>query len=78
MAEIGYQWLSLTYNVHTAHPLVVQSEIGRGRSTSIDGGDIRFEVYLESYRPFDTFSEQLPPSWKTNAANTIIPSHPKP
>ena len=58
MAAIGYQWLSLTYNIHTVHPLVVQSEIGRSRSTSIDG-DIRCEIYLESYRPLDTFSEQL-------------------
>jgi len=58
MAEIGYQWLSLTYNVHAVHPLAVQSEIGRNRSTSSDG-DIRFEVYPESYRPLDTFSEQL-------------------
>lgn len=58
MAEIGYQWLSLTYNVHAVHPLAVQSEIGRNRSTSSDG-DIRFEVYPESYRPVDSFSEQL-------------------
>ncbi|WP_288842275.1 Fic family protein [uncultured Deefgea sp.] len=58
MAEIGYQWLSMTYNVHPVHPLAVQSEIGRNRSTSSDG-DIRFEVYPEIYRPLDTFSEQL-------------------
>lgn len=58
MAEIGYQWLSLTYSVHVVHPLAVQSEIGRNRSTSSDG-DIRFEVYPESYRPLDTLSEQL-------------------
>ena len=58
MAEIGYQWLSITYNLHTVHPLVVQSEIGRNRATSSDG-DVRFEVYPESYRPLDTFCEQL-------------------
>lgn len=58
MAQIGYQWLLLTYDVQTVHPIAVQSEIGRGRSTTSDD-DIRFEVYPESYRPLDTFSEQL-------------------
>lgn len=58
MAVIGYQWLSLTYDVDPVHPLAVQSEIGRNRSTS-SNGDIRFEVYLESYRPLNTFSDQL-------------------
>jgi hypothetical protein len=58
MAEIGYQWLSRTYNIHTVHPLAVQSEIGRNRSTS-SNGDMRFEVYPESYRPEDTFAQQV-------------------
>ena len=58
MAKVGYQWLSLTYDVSTVHPLAVQSEIGRKRSTASDG-DISFEVYPESYRPLDTFSDQL-------------------
>lgn len=58
MADIGYRWLSLTYSVDSVHPMAVESQIGRSRSTSRNG-DVRLEVYLESYRPLDSLSEHL-------------------
>ena len=58
MADIGYRWLFLTYSFDSVHPMAVESRIGRSRFTS-SNGDFRLEVYLESYRPLDSFSEHL-------------------
>lgn len=58
MPRIGYQWLSQTYDVRPVHPFVVQSEIGRTRSTSMRDG-IRSEVYPENYRPEPTLPAHL-------------------
>lgn len=58
IADIGYRWLSLTYSVDSVHPMAVESQIGRSHSTS-SNGDVRVEVYLESYRPLDSFSVHL-------------------
>lgn len=55
---IGYQWLAATYEVAPVHPFAVRSEIGRNRSTTTDG-DIRHEVYPETYRPGASLSEHL-------------------
>jgi len=58
MPQIGYQWLSRTFNVTPVHPFAVQSEIGLSRSTSTDG-DIRHDVHPEGYRPDPTTTGHL-------------------
>jgi hypothetical protein len=58
MSQIGYQWLSNASGVVPIHPFAVQSEIGRVRSMSTDG-DIRHEIYPETYRPGASLTDHL-------------------
>ena len=58
MTAVGYGWLAQRYGVEPVQPLPVRSEIGGSRATHRDG-DLRREVYPESYRPGDTPAEHL-------------------
>lgn len=58
MPHIGYGWLSRSFQIEPVQPFVVQSEIGKRRATARDG-DIRHELYPESYRPGNTPSDHL-------------------
>ncbi|MDQ5909270.1 MAG: hypothetical protein QG599_1365 [Pseudomonadota bacterium] len=58
MTSVGYQWLARAFNVAPVQHFPIQSDIGSARST-LREGDLRREIYPETYRPTATLSAHL-------------------